>query len=348
MTAHDGFLARLVDALAARPSTTTASYPLPARTRLAAALAARPVTRAGPSGAAGFDAARLHADAAQGDKLLDRVKAVLTGLLDTPPDQLRMDSDGNIGIRAGSAMIFVRAQEDPPLVDVFSPLLTGVQPSESLYRRLSEHTNDLPIGRVYCTGDTVWASVPVVGEDFQPSHLAMAVQDMHHLADDLDDRLRAEFGGKRFFDSAPAGLSAVPDPTNYLRRLAARGAGSARSVLVELLAERRRLGELRSLADGGDGHAATRLAGLLHADGQDVEAERWWRRAVDQGEPSARAELATLLAAQGRADDAVPVLRAALNDDDWSAAGPLLRLLTRQGRLDEVIDVLRGRRTRPA
>jgi hypothetical protein len=57
----------------------------------------------------------------------------------------------------------------------------------------------MPIGRLYCTSGTVLASVPVFGRDFQPTHLSLAIQVMTGLADELDDRLHGEFGGKRFF-----------------------------------------------------------------------------------------------------------------------------------------------------
>src|SRR5262249_56808804 len=87
----------------------------------------------------------------------------------------------------------------PPLVDVFSPVLTEVTVGEPLYARLSELTHRMPIGRLYCAGSTVWASVPVFGRDFQPTHLMLAVQVMTGLADELDDRLHGQFGGKRFF-----------------------------------------------------------------------------------------------------------------------------------------------------
>ncbi len=131
--------------------------------------------------------------------LADRVQAVVASLLRTTPDALQVDGDGDIGIRSGSAMVFVRVRDNPPLVDVFSPVLTDIQPTEQLYVKLSELTNRMPIGRLYCTNDTVWASVPVFGRDFQSTHLMLAVQVMTGLADELDDRLHGEFGGKRFF-----------------------------------------------------------------------------------------------------------------------------------------------------
>jgi hypothetical protein len=141
--------------------------------------------------------------------LPDRVRTVVAALLKTPPDGLQVDADGDIGIRAGSAMVFVRVRDNPLLVDVFSPVLTEIEPTEKLYVKLSELSNRMPIGRLYCANGTVWASVPVFGRDFQPSHLMVAVQLMTGLADELDDRLHGEFGGKRFFvegdKSAPRG-----------------------------------------------------------------------------------------------------------------------------------------------
>jgi hypothetical protein len=145
---------------------------------------------------------RLLADPAVLLPLAERVQLVVAKLLKTNPEQLQMDADGDIGIRAGSAMVFVRVRDNPPLIDVFSPVLTEVEPTERLYRKLSELTNRMPIGRLYCSNDTVWASVPVMGRDFQASHLMLAVQVMTGLADELDDRLQGEFGGKRFYGDA--------------------------------------------------------------------------------------------------------------------------------------------------
>lgn len=138
--------------------------------------------------------------------LVDRVRTVLAAMQKTDIEHLQVDADGDVSIRAGSAMVFVRVRDMPPLVDVFSPVLTEVEPTEQLYVRLSELTNRMPIGRLYCTNDTVWASVPVFGRNFQPTHLMLAVQVMTGLADELDDRLHGEFGGKRFFsESDPTG-----------------------------------------------------------------------------------------------------------------------------------------------
>jgi hypothetical protein len=131
--------------------------------------------------------------------LKEKVAAVIGAMLKANPESLPVDNDGDIGIRSGSAMVFVRVRENPPLVDVFSPVLTEINANEQLYLRLSDLTHRMPIGRLYYNARTVWASVPVFGRDFQATHLMLAVQVMTGLADELDDRLHGEFGGKRFF-----------------------------------------------------------------------------------------------------------------------------------------------------
>ncbi|WSA12798.1 YbjN domain-containing protein [Micromonospora sp. NBC_01813] len=149
----------------------------------------------------------------------ERVRTVVATMMRSTPEHLSVDADGDIGIRAGSAMVFVRIRDNPPLVDVFSPVLTEVEPTEQLYVKLSELTNRMPIGRLYCTNDTVWASIPVFGRNFQATHLMLAVQVMTGLADELDDRLHGEFGGKRFFgdgDKPSRGGSADPPTGMYL------------------------------------------------------------------------------------------------------------------------------------
>lgn len=165
--------------------------------------AARPLPDSDPQVPSdAMDSSLAQAVSVAGDDdlpLADRVAGVLAGLLHSSPERLQVDGDGDIGIRSGSAMVFVRVRDNPPLIDVFSPVLTEVSPTEQLYVKLSELTNRMPIGRLYCTDDTVWASVPVFGRDFQATHLMLAVQVMTGLADELDDRLHGEFGGRRFY-----------------------------------------------------------------------------------------------------------------------------------------------------
>jgi hypothetical protein len=134
--------------------------------------------------------------------LEERVKAVVAELMKTVPAELPVDDEGEISIRSGSAMVFVKVLADPPMVDVYSPILTKVRATERLYERLSVLTRSMPVGRLYLADDTVWASLAVFGRDFQASHLSLAIRVMTGLADQLDDKLQGDFGGHVFFGDA--------------------------------------------------------------------------------------------------------------------------------------------------
>jgi len=98
------------------------------------------------------------------------------------------ETDGDFRLREGSAEILVRVKDNPPMVDVLSPIRTEVDASEKLYAQLSELTAGMPIGRLYWADNTVWCSVPVFGHEFQASHVKLAVQVMTGLANELADR----------------------------------------------------------------------------------------------------------------------------------------------------------------
>jgi hypothetical protein len=148
------------------------------------------------------EAAAAPATVAPDAPLDDQVRWVVAQLMKTDPEQLPVDDQGEISIRSGSAMVFVKTSDDPAMVDVYSPVLTKVRATERLYERLSALTRSMPIGRLYVAEDTVWASVAVFGRDFQPSHLSLAIRVMTGLADKLDDRLQGDFGGHVFFGDA--------------------------------------------------------------------------------------------------------------------------------------------------
>ena len=171
--------------------------PVLANARLAPSLSAVPEPKA------------ITAEATSG--LGSVVREVVAAMQRTEPERLPVDDNGEISLRAGSAMVFIKVTERPAVVDVYSPLLTDVDPNERLYRELSELTKRLPIGRLYYLSGTIWVSVPVYGRDFQPSHLMLAIESMIRLADELDDQLQGKFGGRRFFEPA-AEAAAEGDP----------------------------------------------------------------------------------------------------------------------------------------
>ncbi|MFI5892273.1 sensor histidine kinase [Actinoplanes sp. NPDC051513] len=123
--------------------------------------------------------------------LAERVRAVVATMSRTG---VETTDEGDFTI---NGPIVVRVKANPPMVDVLSPLLGGVEESEQLRAKLSELTAGMPVGRLYWAGGTVWASVPVFGHDFQGTHLKLAVQVMTGLARDesLKDQLKVDAEG---------------------------------------------------------------------------------------------------------------------------------------------------------
>jgi hypothetical protein len=109
------------------------------------------------------------------------------------------DPDGDIPIRVGSAMVFIRIVKDAPLLELFSPLLLEVDESPALMGRLQTLNRDLRFVQLYANGQTVMAAIQLFAAPFVPAHLLAALQILTQVADKHDDQLQAEFGGRQFF-----------------------------------------------------------------------------------------------------------------------------------------------------
>jgi hypothetical protein len=133
--------------------------------------------------------------------LRQQVYATLQRLLGT--EELFIDDDGDIPIREGSAVVFVRVNDDPPFVQLFSPLLVEVPESLALYRRLSELTRGRYLVRFHYFDGTVVVGIDLFAEPFVSDHLGIATALLTGMADDLDSELQAEFGGSVFFGDGP-------------------------------------------------------------------------------------------------------------------------------------------------
>jgi hypothetical protein len=124
------------------------------------------------------------------------------------------DKDGDIPIRAGSAMVFVRVAADAPVVELFSPLLLGASGDALALERINRANRTIRFAKLTWTSGRVMANHEIWCEPFVPELLIGAVGVMMALADEMDDRLRAEIGGRRFFEeeTAAAPASSAPDP----------------------------------------------------------------------------------------------------------------------------------------
>lgn len=132
--------------------------------------------------------------------LIEQVAAVLA----TMPRAVLQSASARGGvfrILYNLTKVFVEVKEDPPLVEVFTPVLTNVPASERLQNIMSELRHLAPRANLYHSDATVWVSVSCGADRFSPTELVLAVSEITRLAAELGDRLRREFGDTQFFSA---------------------------------------------------------------------------------------------------------------------------------------------------
>lgn len=112
---------------------------------------------------------------------------------------LEPDADGDVGIRYGSAMVFVRIEGDPPVLHLWAPVLSDVGTTAGLDEELNRRNVETAFARLLHVNGTVIAAMELFGVPYQPAHLLAGCELVGELADDVDDELAARFGGRTFF-----------------------------------------------------------------------------------------------------------------------------------------------------
>jgi len=128
---------------------------------------------------------------------LDRlVDAELGDLLGGPA--LR-DAQGDVALRVGSTVVFLRSTPDCQELVVFSPLVHDVAGRS----RACEVLNDLNVesryGRFALHRDRVFVQLSVPANPFVPAHLRHALRVVAQIADGIDDELAGRLGGRTTF-----------------------------------------------------------------------------------------------------------------------------------------------------
>jgi hypothetical protein len=124
------------------------------------------------------------------------VDAELTSMYGHPPFR---DNEGDVAIRVGSTMLFLRTSGDGKEVTVFSAVVHDV----SGRSRATEVINDLNVEsrwvKFQLVRDRVFASMSVLAQPFVPAHLHQAVRVVSDVADGIDEELAAKLDGRTTF-----------------------------------------------------------------------------------------------------------------------------------------------------
>lgn len=118
----------------------------------------------------------------------------LTGI-----DTLDFDDDGDIGIRCGSVVAFARLVENGPTVHVFAPLVQNIRTNAAVMKKLNEMNAQNLRMKFFVLDDTIYGVTDILAEPYVDTVVAREFDHFCNTADDLDNLLQGEFGGRTAF-----------------------------------------------------------------------------------------------------------------------------------------------------
>jgi len=113
---------------------------------------------------------------------------------------LRNDQ-GDVAIRVGSTMVFLRSTDDAAELILFSPLVHDVAGRSRACEVLNDLNVEARFGRFSLHRDRVFVQLSVAAQPFVPAHLHQALHILSQIADGIDDELAARLGGRTTFQS---------------------------------------------------------------------------------------------------------------------------------------------------
>ncbi len=130
------------------------------------------------------------------DHLIQMVADELEQMYGHPPVA---DRDGDLAVRVGSSVVFLRATPDLAEVVLFAPLVHDIEGRT----RAAEVINDLNVDgrfvKFFVNRDRVFIQISVLTQPFVPAHLHQAMRIISEFADNLDDELALKLHGRTTF-----------------------------------------------------------------------------------------------------------------------------------------------------
>ena len=127
--------------------------------------------------------------------------------------RVELTDRGGFTIRHESAQLFIDVRQNPERPDgpVFinftCPILFGVQPSPELFEHVATHADDYYFGHLsaFRSEDgsiTLFFTHSILGDYLDEQEVVGAVYMLLPVANDLDDALQQQFGGRRFHEDS--------------------------------------------------------------------------------------------------------------------------------------------------
>lgn len=134
------------------------------------------------------------------DHLRSLVDAALEPVFGHGP---KHDSDGDIPVVAGSALLFIRVLEDAPAIEIFSTIVRGIADLDAATTAVTELNNGIRMIKFVLVEDVIIAVAHVPALPFAPQQLRGVLNYMSRVADGVDEGLASQLGGHRAFGDDP-------------------------------------------------------------------------------------------------------------------------------------------------
>ncbi len=106
---------------------------------------------------------------------------------------------GDVAIRVGSTMVFLRSTADGAELLLFSALVHDVVGRSRACEVLNDLNVEARFGRFALHRDRVFVQLAIPAQPFVPAHLHQALAHLSQIADAIDDELAAKLGGRTTF-----------------------------------------------------------------------------------------------------------------------------------------------------
>lgn len=133
----------------------------------------------------------------------ERLQSLVDAAMEVVYTDLKHDDDGDIPIRSGKSLVFVRVLEDRPSVEIFAELVIDV-PDAQLVRLELEVLNAIhSLWKFVLDGTLVTMRYELPAVPFAPFQLRAVVDRFVTEVDDIARAVSLRVGGRRFFEAAP-------------------------------------------------------------------------------------------------------------------------------------------------
>lgn len=123
-----------------------------------------------------------------------RTLSAATGISD-----LAIDKDGDIGLRCGSALTFVRVIGEPTYIRIYARILRDVEETDGICSRLNDINANISLVRFVFQNGAIFAIADICAVPFNAQQVVQAMAHFGSIADEMDSLLQGEFGGHTAF-----------------------------------------------------------------------------------------------------------------------------------------------------